>query len=148
MILTVEKILLEFPPSAVNILPAIKKIDEAFGYVSRENATALAEYFSVPESKIYEAASFYDLVDTEKPVFCTVKVCFSTHCVLNEAKGIIAEIENILHIKLGDTNHPKFRLEMTDCIGRCGDGPIVMVNDKVYERVAVSSVRGMLEEYL
>lgn len=148
MTLTVEKILLEFSPSANNILPAICKINSTFGHIDNARAEKIADYFSVSKSEIYETASFYDLVNTEKPTTFTVKVCFSTHCALKEAKRIIAEIENILHIKLGDMNHSKFRLEMTSCMGRCADGPIIMVNDKVYERVTVGGVRVILEEYL
>ncbi|MFA7319190.1 MAG: NAD(P)H-dependent oxidoreductase subunit E [Parcubacteria group bacterium] len=148
MTLTVEKILLEFSPSANNILPALKRICAAFGYVDGENAEKIADYFSVPKSQIYETASFFDLINTEKPSACTVRVCFSTHCALKDSKKIIAEIENILHVKLGDVNHPKLKLEMMSCVGRCGEGPIVMVNDKVYEKVTVAGVYGMLEEYL
>ncbi len=148
MSLTVEKILLEFSPRAENILPAIRQISLVFGYVDEEKTGKIADYFSVTKTQIYETASFYDNINTEKQPPFVVRVCFSTHCALSDAKKIIAEIENILHIKLGDVNHPKFKLEMMSCVGRCGEGPVVMVNGKVYERVTVSSVYEMLEEYL
>lgn len=146
--MTIEKILLEFSPRASNILPALRQISAVFGYLDAKNAEKVADYFSIPKSKVYETASFYDLISIKKPQLLTVKVCFSTHCALQDAKKIIGEIEKILHIKLGDANHPKFKLEMMSCVGRCGEGPIVMVNGKVYERVTTSSVHGMLEEYL
>lgn len=148
MIMTIEKILFEFSPKAENILPTLRKVSEVFGYVDEENAEKIAAYFSTSKSQIYETASFYDLIKTQKPAACTIRVCFSTHCALKDAARIIAEIENILHIKAGDSNHPKFKLEMASCMGRCGDGPIVVVNDRVYEKVTVSGVYGMLEEYL
>ena len=148
MILTIEKILLDFSPSADNILPVIQKISAVFGYVDEGSAEKIADYFSIPKSQIYETASFYDLTRTEKPSPVTIQVCFSTHCVLNRAVEIITEIEKILHIKAGDENHPKFKLEKISCVGRCGEGPIVIINDKVFERVATATVQEMLEEYL
>lgn len=148
MTLTIEKILLDFSPSAGNILPVIQKVSAAFGYVDEKNAEKIADYFSITKSQVYETASFYDLTKTKKSSQMMIQVCFSTHCALNHAAEIIAEIENILHIKAGDENHPKFQLEKISCVGRCGEGPIVIVNGKVYERVMVAMVRGMLEEWI
>ncbi len=146
--MTIEKILLGFSPKAENILPALKKVNAGFGYIDEEKAEKIAAYFSVPISQLYETATFYDLINTKKQPALTIKVCFSTHCALKDAKKIIVEIENVLHVKLGDENNPKFRLGKMSCVGRCGEGPVVMVNNKVYERVTVVMVRGMLEEYL
>ena len=42
---TSGKILLEFDPEKRNLLPALKKISAAFGYVSENNAQKIADYF-------------------------------------------------------------------------------------------------------
>ncbi len=146
--MTIEKILLEFSPVAENILPALKKINADFGFIDKLNAQKVADYFSTSLSKIYETASFYDAINIQKQPKVTIKVCFSTHCALKDAAKIITEIEKILQIKAGDTNRLNFKLERISCLGRCGEGPIVVVNDKIYEKVTVGSVRGILEEYM
>lgn len=146
--MTIEKILLEFSPEEKNILPALKKIGEAFGFVEKENAQKVADYFSAPLSRIYETASFYDLINTEKQPPVVVQICSSTHCTLFEAGKIIAEAENVLGVKSGDENHPRFRLERISCLGRCGEGPVMVVNGTVFTQVTPSMVYGILEEYL
>ena len=146
--MTIEKILLGFSPKVENILPALKEVSAVFGYVDEEKSEKIADYFSVPSSQIYETATFYDLINTKKQPALKIKVCFSTHCALKDAGKIINEIENILHIKAGDENNPNIKLEKVSCLGRCGDGPVVVINDKVYERVTVASVRGMMEEWI
>ena len=146
--MTVEKILLEFDPAAENILPALKKISVAFGYISEKIAEKIADYFSMPVSKIYETASFYDLIKIKKQPPLVIQVCSSANCALNNSLKIAKEIENFLHLKAGDENNPKVRLEMISCLGKCGEGPVVVINNKVYTGVSTSSVHEILKEWI
>jgi len=146
--MTTEKILLEFLPEQENILPALKKINSAFGYIDKKNAEKVADYFSVSLAHIYETASFYDELKTKKQPPMVIQVCFSTHCSLKNSSAIISEIESALRIKEGDDNNLKFKLEKVSCMGRCGDGPIMVVNGKMHERVTASMVHVILEEYI
>ena len=135
---TIQKIILEFEPEMENLLPALKKISAVFGYVGEKEANALADYFGVPESKVFETASFYDEIKTEKQPEILIQVCSSANCAVNDSFSIIKEIENSFKIKVQEIS----------CLGRCADGPIMVVNGKIYEKVTKSSVHGILEEYL
>ncbi|HAT74065.1 MAG: NADH dehydrogenase (Ubiquinone) 24 kDa subunit [Candidatus Moranbacteria bacterium GW2011_GWF2_36_839] len=145
---TIQNILLEFEPKAKNILPALKKTSAVFGYVSEENAKIMAEYFGVSESKIFETASFYDEIRTEKQPDILIQICNSANCTINNSFEIIGEVENLLKIKAGSSASLKFKLEEISCLGRCADGPVMIVNGKIYERVTKSSLHSILEEYL
>lgn len=145
---TTEKILLGYDPEPKNILPALKEISAGFAYISEKDAQKAARYFSVPLSKVYETASFYDQIKTEKKPLAVIQVCGSTHCAISKSFEIVSEIENYFHIKAGDENNSKVKLEIISCLGRCGEGPIVVINDKVYSNVTRSSVVGILEEWL
>lgn len=145
--ITVEKILLEFDPVVQNLLLALKKISHTFGYICEKDARKIAEYFEFPLAKIYETASFYDLVETKKPANLEIKVCSGGDCTLGQSAGVIREIENYFRIRVGDEFNPKVRLEKISCLGRCGDGPIVVVNGKVYEKVTASSIYKIFEEW-
>jgi len=145
--ITIEKILLEFDPEPKNLLPALKKISAVFGYVSQNDAHKLADYFSVPMNQVYETATFYDEIRVKKQPGLLIQVCSSTDCAVNKSFEIVREIENFFKIKVGDEFNPKVKLEVISCLGRCGEGPIVVINDKVYLMVTVSSVHGILKEY-
>ena len=145
---TIQKILLEFEPKIKNLLTALKKINAIFGYVSEKEAKIIAEYFDVSESKIFETASFYDEIKTEKQPDILIQICNSANCTVNNSFEIISEVENLLKIKAGSSASLKFKLEEISCLGRCADGPVMVVNGKIYERVTESSVHGILGEYL
>ena len=144
---TIEKILLEFDPEAKNLLLALKKINASFGYISEADAGKVADYFELPLAKVYETASFYDLIETKKTANLEIKVCSGGDCVLGNSAEIIREIENYFRIKAGDEFHPKVRLEKISCLGRCAEGPIVVVNGKAYEKVTKSSIYEILDKY-
>ena len=145
---TVEKILLQFDPEKINILATLKEISSIFGYISKKDMQKVANYFSLPLSEIYETASFYDLIKTKKTASLVIKVCSGTHCSISDSTGIIREIENYFRIKAGDEFNPKVNLEIISCLGRCGEGPIVVINEKFFERVTKNSIHNILAEYL
>jgi NADH-quinone oxidoreductase subunit E len=147
-VMTIEKILLEFDSEMTNLLPALKRISAAFGYVSQEDAGKTAKYFGVPKSKVYETASFYDLLSTKPQPDLVIQVCSGTNCTVNDSMKVIREIENYFKIKAGDEFNPKVKLEIISCLGQCGEGPIVVVNGKNYQGVTASGVHRILEEHL
>jgi NADH-quinone oxidoreductase subunit E len=143
-----EKILLEFDPQKNNLLLALKKINAVFGYISKDTAEKVAEYFSLPISQIYETASFYDLINLEKTADLVIKICSGADCVLGGANKIISEIENYFKIKAGDKFNPKISLEIVSCLGMCSQGPVVVINGKIFEKVTTSRLYEILNEYV
>lgn len=146
--MTVEKILLEFDVELKNLLPALKKINAEFGFVEEKNAQKVADYFSLPLSKVYETASFYDLVKTNLQPPLVIQVCSGANCAVKSAYKVIAEIENQLHIKAGDEFNPNVKLEIISCLGQCGRGPIMIINQKIFTQVTPSSVREIIQKYM
>jgi len=146
--MTIEKILLEFDPELKNILPVLKKINFKVGYIGEREAQKVADYFSVPLSKVYETASFYDLIKTKKQPPLVVQVCSGANCAVKSAYKVITEIENKLHIKAGDDFNPEVKIEVISCLGQCGSGPIVIVNGKVFNKVTPSSIEEILRGYI
>ena len=144
---TVQKILLEFESKAENLLPALKKISAVFGYISEKEIDLIANYFSLSSTKVFETASFYDQIKTEKTTQLLIQVCSSANCSVNNSFQLVREIENLFKIKAGDDNL-KVSLEEISCLGRCAEGPIMVVNGKIYEKVSKSSVHEILKDYI
>ena len=56
--------------------------------------------------------------------------------------------KEILNIKPGETSEDGlFTLDALRCIGACGIAPAITINGKVYPKVAVNQVPGIVEEY-
>lgn len=146
--MTIQKILLEFDPTVQNLLPLLEKVNAVFGFVSAEQTALIASYFSLPESQVFETASFYDLIRIKRTAEVVVQVCSSVNCATRDSFHLVAEIENLFKIKAGDENNLKIKLEEISCLGRCAAGPVMVVNGKVYEKVTRSSVYEILKGYI
>jgi len=144
----VEKILLEFDPEVKNLLPVLKKISTDLSYIDQVEAEKVSRYFSIPLAKVYETASFYDLIKTRKQPGLLIQVCSGANCAVKSAYKIIREIEDQLHIRSEDEFNSKIRLEVISCLGQCGSGPIVVINGKVFTSVSPDSISSILKDYL
>jgi len=147
-IVTVEKILLELDPEVKNLLPTLKKINDVFDFISEKDAGKVADYFELSLTKVFETASFYDLILTKKPTNLEIEICSGGDCSLTGSLAVIREIENYYRIKVGDEFNQKVCLKKISCLGRCVEGPIVVVNGKVYEKVTASSIHKILGEWV
>lgn len=144
---TIQKILLSFDPEAENILPALKKINGVFGYISEDYVYKIAEYFSMSPAEVFSTVSFYDDIRFTPKPNVQVKLCMSAPCELNGASAVMQEIENFLGAKADRDKTPKLEIESSGCQGRCQRGPVMIVNENVYEQVKPGMVDDILGPY-
>lgn len=145
---TLEKIITRFDPEATNLLSALRATTENFGYLSLKNAKVLADYFSLPLSQIYETASFYDLLETKKNPPLVIQVCSGGECSLEGKSWLVRDLENYFSIKAGEEGTGLVRLELISCLGRCQEGPVVVVNGTVHAGVNREKLWLILEKWL
>ncbi len=146
--MTIQKILLRFPPEKKNILRSIKAVNEDFGWVSDEAVGKIARYFQVSESRIFSVASFYDEINlNNKPVAVTVEICDGTNCQTKNADKIVEKIESFFKIRSGDFNK-NLHLKRMSCVGRCLEGPILKINKKIYTRMTADKAISLIESNL
>jgi NADH-quinone oxidoreductase subunit E len=145
---TIEKILLEFDPENINLLPALKKISAAFGYIGEKDAEKISRYFKMPLSQIYETASFYDQIKVKKQPDVVIKVCSGANCAVNNSFAVIREIENYFKIRANDEYSNRIKLEIVSCLGQCKEGPVIVINNQIYTNVSKSSIYSILEKWM
>ncbi|MDD3487511.1 MAG: NAD(P)H-dependent oxidoreductase subunit E [Candidatus Moranbacteria bacterium] len=146
--MNIQKILLRFGPKAENLLAALREIQKENGYIGEKESKQVAEYFGISEAQAYSAASFYDLLETGKPVKKIIRVCSGGVCVSERSLEIIRQVERMLHIELDNDAHPKYKLETMSCVGRCDRGPVMEIDGKIFEGVRVEMVGEILKDYI
>jgi len=132
---SIEKILLEFDVESRNLLPVLKKTSATFGYINNDHASIIASFFSLPLSRVFEVASFYDLILVKKKPTLMIQICDSPNCGYRASISIIKSLERHLRIKEGDASNPKVRLEAISCLSHCKEGPIMIINGETFMNV-------------
>lgn len=114
-------------------LEEVHKIQETYGYIPEREIEKLAEKYNKPKAKIFGVIRFYSMFYTEPTGKYIIRVCDSLSCHLNDSKDIVGAIKDYLGIEDGETTEDKkFTLEVVECLGHCGEGPVMMVNDEMY----------------
>ena len=145
----IETILEKYPfVQRDNIIPILQDIQQAFGYLSEESIVKVGKYLIMPTSKIYGLATFYNQFRFEAKAKYHILICNGTSCHVNSNILIINELKKILSLESGEkTKDGLFSFEETSCMGACGIGPILAVNEKYYTNMTVEKLGGIIEFY-
>ncbi len=128
-----------------NLMNILNKIQDKNGFLSEEIVKYMARELGIPESKIYETASFYSFLGFEKKGRHTIRVCNSPSCYMNGSVNVIKTVENVTGLKVGEHNNI-FNFEITQCIGCCDEAPAMLVDDVAYTRLDEKKIKDILEK--
>jgi len=134
------------PGPLIQILHGAQKI---FGYLPIDVLNYVAEKIGKPSSEVYGVATFYHLFHLKPKGKYQFKVCLGTACYIRGGQMIVDVIKEELGIELGEvTEDMNFSMEAVRCIGACGLAPVMMVNEKVYDKlISPAKVRAVIDEY-
>ncbi len=129
------------------LLEMAHDIQDTYGYIPEREITQLAEKFSEPRAKIYGALEFYSMLYTEPTGKYIVRICDSISCFLHDSDEVLEAVQDYLELESGETSDDKlFTLEVVECLGHCGEGPVMMVNDRMYTELTSGRAIEILSE--
>ena len=116
------------------------------GYLTPDLMDAVAAYLELPTIYVYEAASFYSMLETQPVGRHSVSVCTNISCMLCGGDDIVAHIENRLGIKTGEsTDDGRIYLKREEeCLAACCGAPMMMVDHVYYEKLTPKRVDEIL----
>lgn len=145
----IESILEKYPfVQRDNLIPILQEIQEEYGFLSEQSIVKVGKYLNMPTSKIYGLATFYNQFRFETIAKYHICICNGTSCHVNSNTRVIKEFKKLLNIDVGEiTKDGNFGLEEVSCMGACGLGPVVKVNDTYYTSVGIKQVAEIIDYY-
>lgn len=146
----IDREIAKFPPgkkrSAAIASMAIAQ-DET-GWLSSAVMQEIADYLGVPVIAIQEIASFYSMFDTKPVGKYKITVCTNLPCEFSGGVQVAQYLQIKLGIGFGETTHDGlFTLVEGECMGACGDGPVLLVNNKqMHMRMSNAKIDRLLED--
>ena len=123
-------------------------IQKEFGYIPLEVQELVSERTGIPVAEIYGVVTFYSFFSLQPKGKHVIGCCLGTACYVKGAQQVIDKFSELLGINPGETTKDGlFTIDALRCIGACGIAPAVSINGKVYPKVAVSAVKGIIDEY-
>jgi len=131
-----------------NLIMVLHKVQEEFGFVSRESADKVAEMLDIPLATIYGVLSFYHFFKVTKPGEHNIQVCLGTACYLKGGETLMEELTSLLGIEIGAvTDDGRFSLEGVRCVGCCGLAPVMTVGGEVFGKVTKDQLPGIIAKF-
>ena len=114
--------------SAVMGALAIAQMEQ--GWLSTETMEEVARYLGMPPVAVYEVASFYNMYDLAPVGKYKITVCTNLPCALSGGVHAADYLKQKLGIGFNETTADgKFTLKEGECMGACGDAPVMLVNN-------------------
>lgn len=130
------------------LMMILSDIQKEYGYIPLDVQELVSERTGVPVAEIYGVVTFYSFFSLKPKGKYIIGCCLGTACYVKGAQQVIDKFSEILGIKPGETSEDgMFTLDALRCIGACGIAPAVQINGKVYPKLAVDAVPGVVEEY-
>jgi len=108
----------------------------------------IASGLNLPLSRVYGVVTFYSFFTMTPRGKHTVRVCLGTACYVRGGKAIYEQIKKQFGISEGETTPDRmFTLETVRCLGACGLGPVVVVDEDVHGRVKPGKIKEILSQY-
>ena len=130
------------------LMMILSDIQTEYGYIPVEVQELVSEKTGVSVAEIYGVVTFYSFFSLKPKGKYVIGCCLGTACYVKGAQQIIDKFSELLGIAPGETSEDGlFALDALRCIGACGIAPAVTINGKVYPKMAVSDVPGVVAEY-
>lgn len=130
------------------LIPVLEEAQVCLEYLPMSVQKKIAKELNLPLSRVYGVVTFYSFFTMTPRGKHTVRVCLGTACYVRGGKAIAETLQKELGINDGETTPDRmFTLETVRCLGACGLGPVVVVDEDLHGRVKPSKVKEMLVQY-
>jgi NADH-quinone oxidoreductase subunit E len=130
------------------VMAALRIAQEEKGWLAKETIDFVARYLGIPAMAAYEVATFYSMYNLEPVGRHKICICTNLPCALSGANEAAEHLKRRLGIGFGETTPDgRFTLKEYECMGACGDAPVLMVNNRrLYSQMSAEKIDRLLGE--
>lgn len=130
------------------VMSALRIAQQEHGWLSTETIEAVADYLGMPPMAVYEVATFYNMYDLKPVGTHKITVCTNLPCALSGGMEAADYLKTKLGIGFNETTADgRFTLVEGECMGACGDAPVLLHNNhKMCCRMTRDEIDKLIEE--
>jgi len=144
----VDEIVARFKGKPGGLIPVLEEVQGVLGFLPVPVQEIIAEGLGIPRSQVFGVVTFYSFFTMVPRGKHTCRVCLGTACYVRGGRAIAESLKHTLGISEGETTADRmFSLESVRCLGACGLGPVVVVDEEVHGRMKPAKVGEILSQY-
>ena len=130
------------------LIPVLNDINRTLGYLPAQALQEVSTTLRVPKSQLFSVASFYQMLSTKPRGKHVIQFCESAPCHVVGGREVWDAVSDHLKIEDGQTTPDgMWTLVTVSCLGVCGVGPVMVVDDDMYGNVTPAQVPEILARY-
>ena len=130
------------------LVPILSEINRELGYLPSEALAEVSRFLKAPRSHLLSVASFYEMLSTKPRGRHIIQFCESAPCHVVGGREVWHILQDELGLKSGETSEDgKWTLLTSSCLGICGVGPVLIIDDDIYGNVVPERVPEILARY-
>ena len=113
------------------VMAALAIAQDENGWLPNELMDEVATYLGMPSIAVYEVATFYNMYNLKPAGKHKITVCTNLPCALSGGVDAAEYLKSKLGVDWKEkTVDGKYMLVEGECMGACGDAPVLLVNNK------------------
>jgi NADH-quinone oxidoreductase subunit E len=129
----IDRELAKFPADQKQsaVMAALAIAQDEKGWLAPEVMQDVADYLGMPAIAVQEVATFYNMFNTHPVGRHKISVCTNLPCALSGGEKAAHYLKQKLGVDYKETTaDSQFTLLEGECMGACGDAPVMLVNNK------------------
>jgi NADH-quinone oxidoreductase E subunit len=144
----INEVIAKYPKSREHLISILQEVQAEYGFLSKESIERISSYLTLPSSKIFGVATFYNQFKLNAPGRIQIAICRGTACHVKGSLNLLDSCTQLLGIEPGKTTKDGlFSLETVACLGCCSIAPAMMVNGKFFGRLDKKKLEGLIEKW-
>jgi NADH-quinone oxidoreductase subunit E len=130
------------------VMAALAIAQDEKGWLPPEVMQDVADYLGMPAIAVQEVATFYNMYHVKPVGKIKISVCTNLPCALSGGETAAQYLKQKLGIDYRETTADgQFTLVEGECMGACGDAPVMLVNNKrLCSKMSNAQIDAMLDE--
>jgi len=144
----VEAAIKEHGTNREELIPILNDINRKIGYLPQEALEEVSRRLRLAKSQVFAVTTFNRMLSTKPRGRHVIQFCESAPCHVVGGREVWETLQDILKIGEDETTPDgKWSLVTTSCLGICGVGPVIVIDDDVYGNVTPEQIPDILARY-
>ena len=128
----IEREAKKYPPEQRQsaVMAALAIAQDQHGWLPNETMEQVAKVLGMAPVHVYEVATFYNMYNLKPPGRHKVVICTNLPCALSGANDAADHLKRRLGVEFNETSAEGVTLKEGECMGACGDAPVLIVDNK------------------
>ena len=130
------------------VMAALAIAQREIGWISPDVEAQVAEVLGMPPIAVHEVATFYTMYNLKPVGRYKITVCTNLPCALRSGNQAAEYLKARLGVGFNETTADgMFTLKEGECMGACGDAPVMLVNNhRMCSWMSNDRIDALLEE--